>query len=73
MKTLLLMSAVLLLSGLTVGCVEERSTAHESATNQKKPPTMVESHQQQPMNWCNTKKELTSRQKCEELMAYSSY
>lgn len=72
MKTLLLMSAVFLLSGLTIGCVEELSTAHESATNQKK-PTIVESNQQQPMNWCSTKQELTSRQKCEELMTYSSY
>lgn len=73
MKTLLLMSAVLLLSGLTAGCVEELSTAHESAATNQKKPTMIESHQQQPMNWCSTKQELTSRQKCEELMAYGSY
>jgi hypothetical protein len=72
MKTLLSMSAVLLLSGLTAGCVEELSTAHGNATNQKQ-PMKVESNQQQPMNWCNTKQDVTSRQKCEDLMAYSSH
>ena len=72
MKTLLSMSAVLLLSGLTAGCVEELSTAHGNATNQKQ-TVMVESNQEQPMNWCNTKQKAMSRHKCEDLMAYSSY
>ena len=72
MKTLLSMSAVLLLSGLTAGCVEELSTAHGNATSEKK-PVVVESNQQQPMNWCDTKQTVTSRQKCEDMMAYSSH
>ena len=75
MKTLLLvMSAfVLLLSGVIVGCVEERPPAHsENIVNQQNKPAMVESNHQEPQrskNWCYTSKQ--NLQKCEDWTAYT--